>query len=309
MNTDPSDISSPPHDKAKPKPTLDQLLSMYPIQTSLMQNLNFYDFRNLQLAGCQVPTISSAVQKKYLMRIKCNVLKGPWGSEWECGNTPQDVFEMQPCQGVPLRPSDSTDELEKPRCHDRSDPSKCAWVCNECRDRSQWEEDQYGDFRIHYTWLCKMHSLQREGLRENACVCYDIAIGDWRCPECIQASFRLMEDRIFSAFRAMRSEVTLLGIWTFIVRPDVDRWTHWLLQQLINPQEAINRSMHWGFLSMFGFRHRSLNIVKFSRLCPIENCKHAQWDINRAMWMCLECKAIFSENHPSAWRPAPWDPF
>ncbi|MCJ1430375.1 hypothetical protein MMC29_008293 [Sticta canariensis] len=155
MNTDPSNISSPSDDKAKPKSTLDQLLSKYSIQTSLMQNLNFYDFRNLQLAGCQVPAKSSAVQKKYLMPIKCNVLKGRWGSKYECGNTPQDVFEMQPCQGVPLRPSDSTYQLEKPRCHDSSDPSKCAWVYNECRDRSQWEDDESSDFVIYYTPLCK----------------------------------------------------------------------------------------------------------------------------------------------------------
>lgn len=26
------------------------------------------------------------------------------------------------------------------------------------------------------------------------------------------------------------------------------------------------------------------------RIDPIENCKHAEWNDVRAMWMCLECK-------------------
>lgn len=73
MCTEPSNESPPPDDKVNnPRPTLIQLFSRYPIQTSIMQNLNFYYFRNLQLAGCQVLATSRAIQGKYLIPIHCN---------------------------------------------------------------------------------------------------------------------------------------------------------------------------------------------------------------------------------------------
>lgn len=74
-----------------------------------------------------------------------------------------------------------------------------------------------------------------EEMKIYACSCSNIAVGDWKGEECVVHTYAVIEDRIPSALKTMRWEANLLGIWTFVVRPDVDGWTDWF-QQLINPE-------------------------------------------------------------------------
>lgn len=302
MCTDPSNGSSS-SDKADSKPTLEQLFSQYPIQTTLLQNLNFCDLRNLQRAGCHVPAISSAIQKKYLIPINCNEFKykETWKSIPMCCKHPQDVNEMKPCQGLSLRPDEPVNperELEVAEIsyvHDGSDPSKCFWVCNECRDRNQELYRGNIDFlspHTYYARLCEMHSLEHEAYPHNACRCSTAAIGNWRCKACVPGSFEIISNRVAHAVRLMPSEATLLGIWTFNVHPHID-WTDWILRRLV--QDFLNECIPWRFLSKLGFPPRKLQMVKRNKLCPIENCMQLGWKNERAMRMYFECKTVFPD--------------
>lgn len=294
-----SNMSSPPDDKGDPKPTLEQLFSNYPIQTSLMQYLNVYDFRNVRLAGCRIAATSWAIQKKYLVQIHCDEFLpvNYWEREYpKCGHTPQQVEVMKPCQGLSLRPDDSPIPLGQPHFHDDSDQSKCFWVCDGCRSKKEFDYDRYTDFEGTFAQLCETHSLELQGFPENTCHCHRIAIGEWRCSSCIERSFELTMFRNYKAIDAMPSEVILFGKWTLIVRPQVDRWTNWLLRRLTNAKDAFNKSILCWFESKLGLRRRRLEMIKWTLLCPIENCGRPQWGkdvlIARCMWMCLGCKTV-----------------
>ena len=286
MRTDPSNELPPPDDKVDPKPTLTQLFSRYPIQTSIMQNLNFYDFRNLQLAGCQVLATSRAVQRKYLIPIHCNQTRYEHDRILECGKTPENGHEMKPCQGFLLRPGD-------PRVEHDGLHHKSFWVCNECRYQSQ---EDYQHFRIFgeapCTNLCKMHSLEEsQRFPQNACRCWTNAIGDWRCDPCVQSSFDFLVDRSERALEEVPSTTTVFGISTFGLLPHMDPW--WI-QTLLGPPRYILKELipSW-FLSKLDLRRRYPDIIRAGRLCPMENCRRAEWESPQAMQMCLECKAIF----------------
>ena len=305
MGTDPTNITSPSDDKPGPEPTLEGLFSQYTIQSSIMQNLNFYDFRNLRLTGCQVPATSWAVQKKHLHPIHCNqeVVADITCVPSECGKTPPNVVKMKACQGLSLRPDDAEIEFDQSRAgrlHDGCDQSQCFWGCYECISRLHEYYDDYGLFQTPYTRLCEMHSLEQEKFPYNACRCCNAAIGDWRCSTCVESSFQVLENRADQAYFAVPRLVTLFGFWTFIVRPQVDG-AYWLIRWLLRSQNVLNRSMPWRFLSMFGIRHRKLQIVKRSRVCPVENCRRAAWDNRLAMQMCLQCKAVFPSDPGRFW--------
>lgn len=305
MGTDLPNISSLPNDKPDPKPTLERLLSQYAIQSSIMQNLNFYDFRNLRLTGCRVPATSRAIQKKHLYPIHCNqhcVSKITYCIS-ECGKTPHNVVEMKPCQGLTLRPDDAEIEFHQSQAghlHDGCDQSQCFWVCNECISRLHEYYDDYTLFQIPYTRLCEMHSLEQERFPINACRCCNTAIGDWRCSTCVENSFQIMENRADKAYLAVSRLVTLFGFWTFIVRPEVD-WVYWLIRWLLHSQNVLNRTMPWWFLLMFGIRRGKLQMVKRSQVCPVENCRQAAWDNRLAMQMCLQCKTVFPSDPGRFW--------
>ena len=302
MCTNLSDGSTP-SDTADSKPTLEQLFSPSPIQTSLLENLNFCDYRNLQRAGCHVSAISPAIQKKYLNLIRCNDYRYngiSWTSNHMCCKHPQEVHDMKPCQGLSLRPDEPVVpqyELnidEDSYMHDGSDPSKCFWVCNECRDRNQEIYLRKAHFLNGLTCparLCKQHSLEHEAYPHNACRCNTAPIGDWRCKSCVGSNFELITNRVRNALRLMPSEATLLGIWTFVVHPHVD-WTDWILRLMM---EYLNTWFPWKFLSKLGFPPRTLLIVEWNKLCPIENCMQLGWNNRRAMQMCLECKTVFPD--------------
>lgn len=251
--TDLSNISSLLDDMANPTPTLDQLVSEYAIQTTIMENLNFYDFRNLRLAGCQVPAKSWAVQEKYLVPIHCNELIDTFDNGSQCGKTPPNV-EMKPCQGLPLalRPEDPRQSFDGPltrHLHDGRDKCKCFWVCNECRDQSQQRHQLNGIFIApNYVQLCKVHSLEREGFPSNPCHCSNTAIGGWRCSMCIRISLDIVESRAHKACQEMPVLVTLLGIWPVVVRPRT-QWTTWLLRKLEQAQKVPNMFIPWPVLS------------------------------------------------------------
>ena len=310
MCTDPSNGSTPSDEAGDSKPTLEQLFSPSPIQTSLLQNLNFCDYRNLQRAGCHVPSLSPAIQEKYLIPIHCNEceyrrkswISDSWISGPGCCKHPQEVQDMKPCQGLSLRPDEPVDPegkleiyYEESYMHDGSDPSKCFWVCNECRDRDQEIYRDHAHFLHIHTQqarLCKKHSLEHEAYPHNACRCSTAPTGDWRCMCCVHGNFEIITNRVRHAVCLMPSEATLLGIWTFIVHPHVD-WTDWILRWLI--QEFLNECIPWRFLSKLGFTPRMLNIVKWEKLCPIEDCMQLGWNNIRAMHMCFECKTVFPD--------------
>lgn len=302
MDTDPSTTSSPPDDVADRKPTLDLLFLEYPIQIAMMKNLNFYDFRNLRLAGCRVATKSWKVQEKYLIPIHCNEFRLTFDNTTQCGNTPQYV-EMKPCQGLSLalRPGDPGEDFEDPtisHLHDGRDKSKCFWVCEDCKDRSQARYQNHANFMVlSYVPLCQMHSLEHEGFPSNACRCTNTAIGDWRCSMCILTSLEILGSRAYEACRTLPLRVTLLGICTVTVRPNME-WTAWMLRQA---QTYLNKLIPWRFLSHAGFRRRTLRMIESSRLCPIQDCKKAGWENLRSMRMCLRCKAIWPSNRVTPW--------
>ncbi|MCJ1423609.1 hypothetical protein MMC29_001493 [Sticta canariensis] len=302
MCTDPSNGSSP-SDKADTKPTLEQLFSRYPIQTTILQNLNFCDLRNLQRAGCHVPAISSAIQKKYLVPINCNEhkFKETWTSINWCNKSPQDVNDMKPCQGLSLQPDEPVNPESEPEVsdicyeHDGSDPSKCFWVCGECRDHNQELHRDHVHFVEPLTYqarLCKMHSLDHGAYPHNACRCITAALGNWRCKACVNGSIGIILNRVGHAVRLMPAQATLFGIWTFHVHPHID-WTDWILRRLV--QEFLNECIPWRFVKKLGFPPRTLQLVKWNRLCPIENCMQLAWRNIRAMQMCFECKTVFPD--------------
>ena len=215
---------------------------------------------------------------------------------------------MKPCQGLSLRPDEPVDperELQVADIsymHDGRDPSKCFWVCEECRD---WFRKLYRH-QIHlsnpHTYdarLCETHSHEHGAYPHNACRCSTAAIGNWRCGECVGGSFEIITNRVGHAVRLMPSEATLFGIWTFVVHPHVD-WTDWILRRCI--QQFLNECIPWRFLSELGFPPRKLHMVKWNRLCPIENCMQLGWRNARAMRMCFECKTVIPD------RDAPFGP-
>ena len=313
MCTNPPSGSSP-FDTADSKPTLEQLFSpsLSPIQTSLLQNLNFCDYRNLRRAGCHVPAISPAIQKKYLIPIRCSEYKG--GARWwdsnadhTCGKHPQEVHDMKPCQGLLLR----GDELVEPETvfghihedcynHDPSDPSKCFWVCNECIDKKRGylrdEAGLLGDFHTH-AQLCQKHTLEHDAKPYNACRCGIVATGDWTCKWCVDGNLDIIKHRLEHAVDLMPCKATLLGILTYVVRPQVDRTDRILelIQEFLLIQEDLNERIPWRVLSKLGFRRRTLQILQYNKLCPIEGCMQVGLNNGRAMSMCLECKTVFPD--------------
>ena len=308
MCTTPSHESTP-SDTADSKPTLELLFSPSPIQTSLLQNFNFCDYRNLRRAGCHVPAISPAVQKKYLIPIRCGEYKS--GDRWwdsnadhTCGKHPREVHDMKPCQGLLLR----GDELVEPETvfdidedcynHDPSDPSKCCWVCNECRDQARGYHSDNAHFLngFHqHARLCQKHTLEHDVKPYNDCRCSIVATGDWRCEWCVSGNLNILKHRVEQAVDLLPCKATLLGIVTFVVYPHVDRTDRILelIQEFLLIQEDWNERIPWRALSKLGFRRRTLQILQYNTLCPIEGCMQVGWNNDRAMQMCLECKTVF----------------
>ena len=281
---------------ANPGPTLDQLLREYEILTLIMENLNFYDFRNLRLAGSHVPATSGRIQRRHLVQIHCNEFRETFDNTSECGNAPPDV-EMNPCQGFSSisRRGDPRVDFQDPQLshlHDGSDENTCFWVCIECRNRSQARYQNPGHLMgPSYVRLCEIHSHEHGGFPSNACHCGNNAIGDWRSSMCILTSLDLIRRRARRACFFMPLHMTLFGFWTVILRPH-KKWTCWMASRLEQAQDALNSSTK-RFLSTFGLRPIELHVFKWGVLCPIKDCRRPGWNDIRGMRMCLECKAVF----------------
>lgn len=260
-----------------------------------MQHLNFYDFRNLRLAGCQVPATSGAIQRKHLVPIHCNEFKETFDNTTACGNTPPNV-EMKPCEGlasIVRSGEDSRIDFEDPRLghlHDGCDESKCFWVCIECRDRTQARYQHIG-LLLDTVALCKIHSLEHEGSPSNACHCSNTVTGNWRCTMCILTGLDMIKRRAHEAWLGMPLHVTLLGVLKFNVRAHMNR-ACWFVCKLESAQKVLNKSTR-RVLSTFGLRPREPPMFQWCIGCPIEDCGRAGWDDVRGMRMCLECKAVF----------------
>ena len=289
---------------ANPSPTLDQLLSVYGIQTSLMQFLNHYDFRNLRLAGTRVPATSGSIQRKHLVQIRCNEYGDLFDNNSRCGNHPHNV-EMRPCEGLSsiLRPGDPKVDFEDPQLghlHDGSDESASFWVCVHCRNRNNARHRDPGPLLdSSYVRLCKKHSLQHEGSPSNACRCGIAATGDWKCTLCIVTGLNLLRIRARHACSSTPLHFTLFGVRAAIVRPE-KKWTWWVvdrLEQALQAQTFVNRHMS-RVLSTFGMRPREPQMIKWSELCSVEGCKQPEWKDIRAMRMCLVCQTIFPPRNP-----------
>ena len=294
MDADSSGISSPQNNMADSRPLLEQMFSKYPILTGIMQYLHFYDYRNLRLAGCRVPVTSTAVQKKHLIPIHCNDFRDNFDNTTRCGKSPHDV-EMKPCEGISLASSPDDPILDFQSAplrhlHDGRDKSKCFWVCQECRDRSQAHYENHTFFLTPtLAQLCETHSLEYEG-NTSSCRCCRTAIGDWRCSMCIETGIDMLALRAQNAHEAMPLHVTFLGTWSIVVRPQMI-WTAWMLWELQQAQDVFNTFTRSIFLTV-GLRPRAPQMLKWGVVCPIENCTRAAGEGIRGLRQCLECKAI-----------------
>ena len=301
MDADSSDISSPQINMAGSQPTLfDQLFRGYPILTGIMQHLHFYEYRNLRLAGCEVPATSTAIQQKYLVPIYCHEFRDALDTTTQCGKSPPDV-EMKPCEGLSLAvdPDDPTLDFDSPRMrhlHDGRDKGKCYWVCHECRNRNQERYENHGFYLTpSFVSLCETHSLEYEGVSSYYCQCCNTAIGDWRCSMCIESSIDMLTLRAHKACLAMPLHVTLLGIWSFILHPHME-WTVWLLWKSQRAQDVFNKFIS-SILWTVGAGPIAPSMLKLGVLCPIEDCTRAGWHDVRGLEKCLLCKAICLKSH------------
>lgn len=303
MSTNPPNIPSSSDDAADPKPTLEQLFGTYPIQITLMRNLNVYDFRNLRSAGCQLP-VSPEIQSKYLMRIQCNEFRSIIDSTSACGKTPDDVEEMRLCQGLCWRPDDDFRITRHPNqashLHDGYDQSTDFWVCTECRHQNLEHYRLRSYFQIPYTPLCKIHSHEHGGLPYNACRCRTNAIGDWKCYTCVIGSFLLLENRATKSHRMASLLIIWFGIWTSTIRPDLN-FSNWLVWILLDFQDVVNMCIPREVRSRIGIKRKHLQFIRLREFCPIENYRRARWKSPRAMQMCLECKVVFPVHGSGVW--------
>ena len=295
MSTGSSSLPSAPHDNADPKPTLEQLFHvLYSIQTSLMRNLNVYDFRNLQSAGCQV-LASPAIQSKHLLSIQCNEFRRMADSTSACGNTPQEV-EMKPCLGYSWSPDDGFRAPGNPsrtgHLHDGYDQSINFWVCEECRHRNIEYYHDVTASQIFYRRLCEVHSRELRMRPYNDCRCHVAAIEDWRCTTCTIGNAIMLMERVNKSYFTASLLVTVFGFWTLIIRPHLN-WANWLIWGLIRLQNFLNTTVTpWDVLLSLGIQRREWQFVKQAKLCPIEGCKRGAWKHPRVMQMCLECKVF-----------------
>lgn len=296
MCTDLNHKSSRPDEKADPKASLERLLGEYPIQASIMQNLALCDFRNLQTAGFRVPATNRALQKKHLMPIHCNHLRYMYDSNrvLECQNTPEDVQEINACEGITAGRDDPRIDLREPCLEHGKIQSDRFWACSHCRHESRQtpEWDHYFFFERLKPALCETHSRELYQQRpHNACSCWSTVFGNhWVCADCFRWRLEILRLQSERSFDEVPLTLTVLGVWTFIVFS----YLEWLKRWLIKAQHLVNRFTPWCLLSKIGLRPRHLTLIQWRQLCPMKNCTQERWVRDHMrMQMCMGCKAIF----------------
>lgn len=199
--------------------------TMYPVQASIMSNLNRLDFKNLLLAGIRTP-ISQELRRKHLIPSKCDELIP--GTRTACSNTTQNVDEIKIChgwhydwneQGLCKHAPGSPDGFcSLPTSNDNKGGHFDSFnVCIHCRDRdrlsrSENEKSVIGTF---HKKLCKTHCLEHGKKRpHNTCHCKMFLDNYWRCHGCSLTDletlkFRalIMSEQIFKKGKLQSSEI------------------------------------------------------------------------------------------------------
>ena len=266
------DVFSFPHGHI-PTSSLERCITTsYTILTSVLSNLNRWDFRNLQLAGIKTG-ISRPVQRKYLIPSTCNqkfIFPREPGGQTVCCNTTQTVDEIRTCHG--RHDDDSTmsyrEKWVEPsvlskhirgqtKFVDITDENQGGHfdsfnVCLHCIDHDRevlgpCEEEVIGRFK---TRMCQVHALEHvENRPYNVCRCMGFVRKYWRCRSCAIHTLYSLEARC-DDFWGVKSPT-----WFFEDEGDY-------------PEEK----------------------------CPIADCPGEPWfdgPMDKQMWMCRSCTAIF----------------
>lgn len=285
----PSAVVNPPTvvHPAQGQSRLDRYLTTsYPIQESVLSNLNRLDFRNLQLAGIRTP-ISRQVQRQHLIPSKCNekVRIFPATDEVACHNTTQTVDEIKVCHGKfhdghGIR--GRRDRWEEPQVIKHSNPrdARGFWlmpsqskggnfdsfnVCIHCHDRDRQRRRVYEDYTIRTfrSPMCREHSLEYGEQRPyDACRCKMFLEKYWLCHRC--APDALDELKLRAKTFGDVSYPTF--VWDLALREYRDN----------RPGPAFKPARHFG--------------------CPILGCTARPWlagPVNKQVFMCRACTSIF----------------
>lgn len=254
-----------------------------PIQTSIMQNLTRWDFRNLLLAGIRI-SVSRGFQRRHQKPTRCNE-GDPERPGKRCANTTESFDDIRACAGHPalvfrkgkihLEDWLGAQEIQPCLQHERfrvwesnpdNEPNVSKYpihskVCRRCRDfyaAQGWHHHLLiARFRQP---LCKRHSLAHSNrFPLNACHCLAYVNDKWRCRRCCIDTMDFVEIRAIE-FRRSRPRVK----------------TPW--------------SRPWAYLTRLWARSEP-------QFCPIDGCTHQPWrDLTRRerMQLCFGCNAICS---------------
>lgn len=269
---------------ANPPSKFEQLIvNNWPVQTSIIQNLTGWDFRNLQLAGVPI-SLSKTLQRKLQIPIRCDE-RDPEKYTHQCTNT-ETFDEIRACKGHPWHPWDETTLLnwhEAEHEHDKpclqkdrmlywgnppnNEPNTSKYpihskVCRRCRDfwAARWADSHLREIARFGQPLCQQHSLEQANqFPLNTCRCFDFIHGKWRCMCCCVLALYYLETRCFLQKAAMNPNLPenpssdyLISVWSSVWDPEV-------------------------------------------QLCPIEGCTNPPWvDECRSerMQRCLACDVL-----------------
>lgn len=252
------------------------ILNNGPVQESVIQNLTLWEFRNLQLAGVQIPA-NRKLQRKFLKPTRCSEYE-PGDPGERCANSTATFDDIQACAGRPsyavnnrpnvaewLGAQDMLPCLEQVifQCTD-DEPNTSqhpihSKVCKRCHEF--YAEDgiagRLQGIARFQTPLCRLHSLEQSKQSPlNACRCVDYMVGKRKCYYCHRCTYDYLTIR-HTLFRDSIAEARIP--WT---RPFA------LLRHYLAPDRLV---------------------------CPIEGCMRNSWlDESRPerMQMCLGCNSI-----------------
>lgn len=248
--------------------SFENLISNYgPVQTSILNNLTRWEYRNLQLAGVRLP-VSREFLKTHQIPTRCHE-QNPENLDEQCANTTETFDEIRACEGHPLRLL-RPEELHQPCIHmpawllNSYDPAEPnidrhpihTKVCRRCRDFNADELlpmqlQTIAQFRMP---LCERHSRKEAGqLPHNECRCLSFINDKWRCRSC--------------------SESTML----------------FLASGATNNRSSLDdRRISWTHPRAYFRNRRNPEIMR----CPIEGCVRPAWLDANGMQLCMGCCAI-----------------
>lgn len=258
-----------------------------PVQTSIIENLTRWDFRNLQVAGVRLP-ISRTVQRKYQIPDRCDQ-RNPEIRTERCANTTESFDEIKACMGYPKfyyseRIPVGTWQgaqliwpcLQRERgwwndkkTVSRREPNTRKYpihskVCRSCRDfhintKTDWYFQAIARFGRP---LCKQHSLeQTDQFPHNACRCTEYINSQWRCSHCSDDTMIYLMNRAFL-----------------------------LRRSLTNPSAQL-----WANYQTLSAEKKPENWEEEVSFCPIRGCVRQPWldeTEKERMQMCMGCNAI-----------------